>query len=127
MRGAEAACVRPDGGERRGPYADEAVVVEEAEDGGAGARVVHDGLRHDLPHDAVHGGAARRVEPRRQLRPRARRQRQRHGEEEQEQEQRPSPSPADSHGAGSNSTDRRTSKRSKQKEPKTIRVINRYR
>jgi hypothetical protein len=49
-------------------YADEAVVEEEAEDGGAAARVVEDGLRHDLPDDAVHGGAAGRVEPRRELR-----------------------------------------------------------
>jgi hypothetical protein len=56
-------------------HIDEAVVEEDAEHGGGAARVVRDGLRHGLAHDAVHGGAARRVEPRRELRARAARER----------------------------------------------------
>uniref|UniRef100_A0A0A9H493 Uncharacterized protein n=1 Tax=Arundo donax TaxID=35708 RepID=A0A0A9H493_ARUDO len=69
-------------------HVDEAVVEEETEDDGAGARVVHDGLRHDLPHDAVHGGAAGGVEPRRELRVRAADEQ---DDDRRRQEQRPRP------------------------------------
>ncbi|RWW13927.1 hypothetical protein GW17_00022338 [Ensete ventricosum] len=49
-------------------YVDEAVMEEEAEDGGAHAGFPADGLRHDRPYDGLQVGARRRVERRRQLR-----------------------------------------------------------
>jgi hypothetical protein len=74
-------------GQRHGTHIDEAVVEEEAEHGGAGAGVVHDGLRHDLAHHAFRRGAARGVEPRRELRVGAPSEEQ--GRRRQEQRRRP--------------------------------------
>lgn len=48
-------------------YVDEAVMEEEANDGGAHPGILADDLRHDRPHDALQVGARHGVERRRQL------------------------------------------------------------
>jgi hypothetical protein len=64
-------------------YLDEAVVEEEAEDGGPHPRLLLHGGGHPGPHDGLQAGAARVVERRRQLRHGAERQRARHGQSRQ--------------------------------------------